>query len=854
MARKGKLKLMFYNVQFFTDILRGIGLGDEKERKEILIKKIKEDFKTKGPYDLIGLCEIWDYDYYKDIKKGLADIYPYAAHGTTAASAWEVVLPIIVGAFIGGVLGALAGPLGGWIGGIFGGLVGGGAPAYSKTDYLGDGLMVLSRHDFLEQPSSFAYADESGFDAWASKGGLICTIPIPDEKGKTKNTEGDLINIERAIICVTHLNADEIAIIDDEGRLFGSSAAITRRKQLNQLNQVLFASLERDRHATVFIMGDLNVDGKFIYDAKGNITHSLEYRKMMRILSSYKDTWEEHRLDDNSQDQGYTTVGGSQRLDYIMYSTVSHSYIIPKLMEAEVRKYRGRHGSYEGNISDHYGVSAEYDIDLIEEFGDITYSIDLHNKDLHNKQALEESTLRSLLAWMELAPIGFFQVQPLDRTALLDIRFEERGVEIAMVKLGAIWINPDPIVDGDQWAWGIGHDAENKQLDFPYMIQHYTGLALRDLSPERRKDVNPILLGDDVVENSIMCPYDKSRQMNAKDHLSSLTGQSKRGFYKNDSDGSDINKITSDAEYIWKLYGIRGEDSITWMSRGDKASALDNSNVIKAILEKGVSGSLGKKIELNDKELVKLKPQTSTVQPTFPINLTVTLVKVQMLKSGAWLDTAQKWAEVVFELTVTADDEKKSIRYPREKYTTFRKKGHTFKINESLGIKVPNHPNQLLITIKTTELDWDTFFYRNPDDLSRGGSRVNKEHPWAGKPRADWSSQKAIDHLRLPTNEENSICIYKKYRCKDKKDRAISDFYIEVMFSADPEAKTSFLNQTKKVEQARLNYNALSKKMDAKKLQLNTFRKTGKQEFTDKVEESILNEMKKGMEKSKLKI
>ena len=97
--------------------------------------------------------------------------------------------------------------------------------------------------------------------------------------------------------------------------------------------------------------------------------------------------------------------------------------------------------------------------------------------------------MRSLLAWMEEAAIGYAQADPAKEAPIIRVGFAEdddlREGPPMIEWLGRVRLNPLPLLNdhSDSWRWGLGYDPQARQLDLAYALQHFIGLALHSVSP-----------------------------------------------------------------------------------------------------------------------------------------------------------------------------------------------------------------------------------------------------------------------------------------------------------------------------------------------------------------------------------
>lgn len=554
-----EFRVMTYNLHLFgdslgtidtiVDIASNFGADPltfyDDQRLSEFIYIIRNKFRPLP--DVIGLTEVWDKSFAERLENELGDLYPYIETGSYVHHPDNGI-------------------------------------AFSLPDFdvLGAGLLLMSKYPFDGDPVFHPYISEAGFDAWAEKGVLAAKIQIPDISA----TVG---------ILLTHLqaNSDEVDV---------------RRDQLGELASVAAGLRLSSPRMALLTMGDFNVIGE---DSNGEQTN--EYTRMIEQLG-LADTWRFQHPDD----PGVTYAGGindlskifdedsdsQERLDYIFYDPNPSYYVDCEPTLCKLLKYKSADGIGSGNVrdlSDHYGLLAEYCVE-VRPFGTITYHVDAHP----DMPDIETPALRSLLAWMEKAAIGYARVDPADETPIIRVGFAEeddfRDGSPAIERLGRVHLNPRPQLNehGDPWLWGLGYNPQARQLDLAYALQHFTGLALHSVSP-RANSVKRLLDAPDSESGSVMLPYQPERE------LVDGNGQ---------PDPDHLNHLTnSDIEYITKLYGRRTE-LFEWR---DKVQALRDNDLIKTILESGLTGTNG----LIAQNIVRIDEQIAEVQAEIPIDAQV---------------------------------------------------------------------------------------------------------------------------------------------------------------------------------------------------------------------------------------
>ena len=534
MRQEFRFRALTYNVHVFGNSLRKVGdiidflsflpgVNPVTYHDEERLGEIIRAIRAESPHpDVIGLTEVWDKALADRVVNELRDLYPYAAHGSSPPN--------------GNSAADMAFSLPDW-------------------DVLGAGLLLLSRHPFDGDPTFHPFGTEAGFDAWADKGVIAARVNVPGAAA----TVGVLL---------THLQADR-------------DQSDVRRLQLADVANVADNLRLSHTHMALIAMGDFNVIAE---DENGAQTD--EYKYMMDLLH-LADTWRAEHPDD----PGVTSAGGvndliakfgedngeQKRLDYILYAPSPSFYVNCESTSCGLLKYRSAHGIGPADVrdlSDHYGIVAEYRVD-VRPFGTITYHIDVH-PDLPD---MEMPTLRSLLAWMEDAAIGYARADPSKEAPMIRVGYADAPLGVgrpAMERLGCVFIDPRPSLDnnGPQWSWGLGYHVHARWLDLPYALQHFTGRALHSLSP-RADSVRETLEERGAVSGSIMAPYQPDRQLmystekSRFDHRAHLT--------------------RSDIDYMTSLYGKRTVP-LDWR---DKVRALRDDSTIKDILESGLTGTRG---------------------------------------------------------------------------------------------------------------------------------------------------------------------------------------------------------------------------------------------------------------------
>ena len=440
-------------------------------------------------------------------------------------------------------------------------------------------------------------------------------------------------------------------------------------------------------------MGDFNVIGE---DSEGKQTK--EYRHMIKQLD-LADTWRvQHPSDPGTTSDGknndlikqFDDDNVSQkRLDYIFYDRDPSYYVECKSVLCKLLKYRSAEGIGSENVrdlSDHYGLLAEYRV-VVRPVGTITYHVDAHP----DMPDIETPALRSLLAWMENAAIGYNRVDPADEAPIIRVGFADsddfpNGTTV-IERLGRVHLNPRPILNNhdDPWSWGLGYDPrpQKRQLDLAYALQHFTGLALHSVSP-RADSVKTPLDEQKSVPGSVMLSYQPEREF-VDD--------------KGQPDPDHLNHLTnSDIGYITKLYGKRTALP-DWR---DKVQALRNNDLIKTILESGLTGTNG----LVAKNIVRLDRQISDAQARIPINAGVYIDELYWCGG-----TSDKWPweneEIRFILTIDDGTGRK------QEYCSPEGNGH-YSISREDPVRIPVSRNSywmysinsnLTLTLEVTELD-----------------------------------------------------------------------------------------------------------------------------------------------------
>mmetsp|Transcript_22746 Transcript_22746/g.33591 ORF Transcript_22746/g.33591 Transcript_22746/m.33591 type:complete len:370 (-) Transcript_22746:9-1118(-) len=182
------------------------------------------------------------------------------------------------------------------------------------------GLLIVSRYP-IELLEFHEYKNESGMDAWASKGIMVAMIDAGDESSKL-------------IVGNTHLNAGGKSVTVRQGQILEASNAFKR-----------IAIPER---TAVFAVGDFNTKE---LDKDGTTTDS--YTFLMETLSD--NTIDLFRKANGIVPLG-STIGHGKRLDYVFGLDkiggrhMSASY---KLLDAGVDNF-----TVDENLSDHRGAYA----------------------------------------------------------------------------------------------------------------------------------------------------------------------------------------------------------------------------------------------------------------------------------------------------------------------------------------------------------------------------------------------------------------------------------------------------------------------------------------------------------------
>ena len=586
-----KFRAMTYNLHLFGDSAAGIETFNDDQRLTEIIRAIRAE---SAPPDVIGLTEVWDESFAERLKNELSDLYPYVAVGSFESNVGVAVATIL--------LGGLVIPTAIWAA-----LIASGA-----TNIIGSGLVLMSRHPFDSEPVFHPYMSESGFDAWAEKGVLAARIQVPSISA----TVGVLL---------THLQAD-------------SDKADVRREQLSELASIIAHFRLSSPRMALLAMGDFNVIGE---DSNRQQTH--EYKYMIEQLG-LSDTWRVQRPGDlgvtsdgkyNDLIKQFDEENVSQtRLDYIFYDPAPSYYVDCKPKCCKLLKYQSAKGIGSENVrdlSDHYGLLAEYSVE-ISPVGTITYHVDAHPE----MPDIETSTLRALLAWMEKAAIGYNRVDPADKAPLIRVGFADgddlRDGQPVIERLGRVYLNPRPVLNGrgDPSRWGLGYDPQTRQLDLAYALQHFTGLALHSVSP-RANSVKKRLDEQNAVSKSVMLPYKPEREfVDDKgrpdlDHLNHLTN--------------------SDIEYVTRLYGSRTALP-AWR---EKVKALRDNDLIKTILESGLTGTNG----FIAQNIVRINRQIAEAQARIPIRAGVYIH--ELFWSGGTSDK-WPWENEEIRFILTADD------------------------------------------------------------------------------------------------------------------------------------------------------------------------------------------------------
>ena len=639
-------RAMTYNLHLFGGSVAGFETFNDDQRLTEIIRAIRAE---SPPPDVIGLTEVWDCRFAERLENELGDLYPYIAVGSFESNVGVAVTTILLGGlFIPAAL---------WLGLIDAGAV----------NAIGSGLVLMSRYPFDGDPVFHPYISEAGvfesFDAWAEKGVLAVKIQVPDISA----TVGVLL---------THLEAD-------------SDKADVRRDQLRELASVAAHLRLSSPSMALLAMGDFNVIGE-----DSNSQQTAEYRCMIKQLG-LDDTWRAQ----NPSDLGVTSDGKSndlikqfdednvsqKRLDYIFYEPNPSYYVDCKPTLCELLKYRSAEGIGDENVrdlSDHYGLIAEYHV-AIRPFGTITYHVDPDTTDMTD---IETPALRSLLAWMEKAAIGYAQADPAEEAPIIRVGFADadlpNGAPV-IEWLGRVLLNPRPLLNGAPWRWGLGCDPQARQLDLAYALQHFIGLALHSVSPRADSVKTPL---DEQVSTpkSVMLPYQPDRE------LADGNGQ---------PDPDHLNHLTnSDIDYITALYGKRTEH-LEWQN---KVRALQSNDLIKTILESGLIGTNGPIAQ----NIVRIDKQIAKVQARIPINASV---YINELVWCGGINDRGIWEDEEIRFTLTADDGtggKKEYFYPS--------RDGEYEISCENPIPVPVYWNPLQIngitsnfslTLEVTELD-----------------------------------------------------------------------------------------------------------------------------------------------------
>ncbi len=679
MSYRFKFRAMTYNLHLFgnslgaidnyVDVASTLGIADpltfyDDQRLSEFIYIIRN--KLHRPPDVIGLTEVWDKSLAERLEDELSDLYPHIAAGSYVSSR-------------------------------------DGAITFSLPDFdvLGAGLLLMSRYPFDGDPVFHPYISEAGFDAWAEKGVLAAKIQVPDIAA----TVGVLL---------THLQAD-------------SDEADIRRDQLAELASVAAGLRLSSPRMALITMGDFNVIGE---DSNGQQTN--EYRRMIEQLG-LSDTWRVQHPDD----PGVTYAGeindlskifdedntSQKRLDYIFYDPSPSYYVDCEPTLCELLKYRSTEeigGENVRDISDHYGLLAEYGIE-VRPFGTITYHVDVH-PDMPN---IETPALRSLLAWMEKAAIGYARVDPTEEAPIIRVGFaadnDFQAGQPVIERLGRAHMNPRPLLNdhGDPWLWGLGYDPQARQLDLAYALQHFIGLALHSVSP-RANLVKAPLDEQNAVSKSVMLPYQSEREL-------------VDGYGQPDPD--HLNHLTnSDIEYITALYGRRTE-LFDWR---DKVQALQNNDLIRTILESGLTGTNG----LIAQNIVHIDRQIAEVQAEIPIDAEVYIHEL------FWTGGINDWGfwedeEIRFILTAEQGEDPHTKEKRNVGYYPYPSSDGEYEIKSENPVLVPVRFNpfrinhilpDLTLTLKVTELDsWFNgcnkdhiqarkladLTYRKPNELNR---------------------------------------------------------------------------------------------------------------------------------------
>ncbi|MYB39983.1 hypothetical protein F4X86_01640 [Candidatus Saccharibacteria bacterium] len=534
--------------------------------------------------------------------------------------------------------------------------------------------MLLSRHPFDGDPTFHPFSTEAGFDAWADKGVLAARINVPGAAA----TVGVLL---------THLQADR-------------DQAEVRRLQLADVANVADSLRLSRTHMALIAMGDFNVIAE---DHNGLQTD--EYKYMVELLN-LADTWRVQ----HPNDPGATSAGGvndlirefgedkgeRKRLDYILYAPRPSFYVHCEPTSCELLKYQSARGIGRDDVrdlSDHYGIVAEYRID-VRPFGAITYHIDAH-PDLPD---MEMPALRSLLAWMEDAAIGYARADLTEEAPMIRVSYADAPLGIgrpAAERLGCVFLDPQPLFNcrGDRWSWGLGYDAQARRLDLAYALQHFTGRALHSLSP-RSDSVEQTLDEREAAPGSIMTPYQPERQ------LADAKGESRSDHH--------AHLKRSDIDYMTALYGKRTVP-LDWR---DKVRALDNDATIKDILESGLtgtSGSLGK-------EIVRIEKQIAEAQAKIPIDADVYITS--LVWCGGITDPGP-WQDEEIRFVLTASDGMGC----RDRYYYPSKSGqHDIKSEEPTHIPVAFNP------FRIERIDLDFELKLEVTELDSGFFGPNKSH------------------------------------------------------------------------------------------------------------------------------
>ena len=659
MSDSFKLRVMTYNLHMYGNAndLAGIDIGGlEYYDRRRLTEFIKNVEKEEPLPDVIGLNEVWDEKLIEYIYGELRDLYPFMVKGSINSAG--ITYPDIegelewLGLSVLGTYDIVQGVIR-WIG-----------AALGSSNLIGSGLMLLSRHPIISH-KFVPYSSEAGFDAYAEKGVLAAKIQVPDIAA----TVGVLL---------THLQAD-------------SDEADVRRGQLSELASVAAHLRLSSPRMALITMGDFNVIGEDSYGQQTN-----EYTRMIEQLG-LTDTWRVQ----HPEDPGVTYDGrnndlskqfdeddtSQERLDYIFYDPDPSYYVDCELTLCKLLKYQSTEGVGSENVrdlSDHYGLLAEYSVE-VRPFGTITYHVDAHP----DMPDIETPALRSLLAWMEKAAIGYARVDPADETPIIRVGFARendfRNGSPVIEWLGRVHLNPQPLLNGhgDPWLWGLGYDPQARQLDLAYALQHFIGLALHSVSP-RANSVEAPLDEQNSVPGSVMLPYQPEREfVDSNDQ----------------TDPNHLNHLTnSDIEYITALYGRRTE-LFDWR---DKVQALLNNDLIKTILESGLTGTNG----LIEQNISHIDRQIAEVQAEIPIDAKVYIHKLVwcggISDAGIYEDEEIRFKLIAFD----------GMYYDKPYYYPSRDGYHEIKCEEPSVVHVPPNPlvihsvtSNLSMTLEVTEVD-----------------------------------------------------------------------------------------------------------------------------------------------------